>query len=21
MQDKCTRCGTCAKRCPYGAIV
>ena len=20
MQDKCTRCGTCVKRCPYGAI-
>ncbi len=21
MQDKCTRCGTCETRCPYGAIV
>jgi heterodisulfide reductase subunit A len=21
LQDKCTRCGTCVKRCPYGAIV
>ncbi|HDD67597.1 MAG TPA: hypothetical protein ENG31_03145 [Candidatus Thorarchaeota archaeon] len=21
MQDKCTRCGMCAKRCPCGAIV
>ncbi|MFX1481671.1 MAG: hydrogenase iron-sulfur subunit [Promethearchaeota archaeon] len=20
MQEKCTRCGTCEKRCPYGAI-
>jgi heterodisulfide reductase subunit A len=20
MQDKCSRCGTCVKRCPYGAI-
>ncbi|MBY8996444.1 MAG: hydrogenase iron-sulfur subunit [Candidatus Thorarchaeota archaeon] len=20
MQDKCNRCGTCVKRCPYGAI-
>ncbi|MFX1602491.1 MAG: hydrogenase iron-sulfur subunit [Promethearchaeota archaeon] len=21
MQEKCNRCGTCVKRCPYGAIV
>ncbi len=21
LQDKCNRCGTCVKRCPYGAIV
>ncbi|MFX0053869.1 MAG: hydrogenase iron-sulfur subunit [Promethearchaeota archaeon] len=21
LQDKCSRCGTCVKRCPYGAIV
>ena len=21
LQDKCTRCGTCVNRCPYGAIV